>query len=155
MQKNTNSPTKTNIDTSKLAVAKKKSRNNPTTNFLQLWAGVAENANVFPPLALFSFVIFLPISWDGEKNRCVWHILLLQILILLGPLWICTFQFQLWTYNLSVWVNLHKYSRFILLFAFCPVTFSCYSNFKFVIFKYFKLNLIIGDFSSSLSWTWH
>ena len=35
-----------------------------------------ENANVFPPLAFFSFVIFLPrVSWeDGKRNRSFWHI---------------------------------------------------------------------------------
>lgn len=37
----------------------------------------------------------------------------------------------------------------ILLFAYSNVTFLCYSNFQFVIFKYFKLNLIIGDFSEA------
>lgn len=37
----------------------------------------------------------------------------------------------------------------ILLFAYSNVTFLCYSNFQFVIFKYLKLNLIIGDFSEA------
>lgn len=37
----------------------------------------------------------------------------------------------------------------ILLFAYPNVTFLSYSNFQFVIFKYFKLNLIIGDFSEA------
>ena len=39
----------------------------------------------------------------------------------------------------------------ILLFAYSNVTFLCYSNFQFVIFKYFKLNLIIGDFWENLT----
>jgi hypothetical protein len=77
----------------------------------------------------------------------LWH-----ILHRLGYCWghhcECTIQFQFRTHNLSVWVNLHKYCRFILLFAFCTVTFLSYSNSQFVIFKYFKLNLIIRDFSS-------
>ena len=43
----------------------------------------------------------------------------------------------------------------ILLFAYSNVTFLCYSNFQFVIFKYFKLNLIIGDFWENLTLDFH
>ena len=112
-----------------------------------------ENANVFPPLAFFSFVIFLPrVSWeDGKRNRSFWHI----------PR--CTPPGILPSQPLSMYISISALdiqsfclgdsaqirAALILLFAYSNVTFLCYSNFQFVIFKYFKLNLIIGDFSEA------
>ena len=82
-------------------------------DFPQLWPREKprENANVFPPLPWFSFVIFLPRVWVGtEREIDLFDIFRAAPLGYCPPCHCqCTFQFRLWTYNLSVWVILHKY----------------------------------------------
>ena len=62
----------------------------------------------------------------------------------------CTFQFRLWTYNLSVWVILHKYDRRSYCYLHIPTShFSVIQISSLLFSNIFKLNLIIGDFSEA------
>ena len=123
-------------------------------DFSQLWPREKprENANVFPPLAWFSFVIFLPRVWVGtEREIDLFDIFrgappgILPSLPLSMYISISALDIQSFCLGDSAQIR----APLILLFAYSNVTFLCYSNFQFVIFKYFKLNLIIGDFSEA------
>ena len=65
----------------------------------------------------------------------------------------CTFQFRLWTYNLSVWVILHKYQPRSYCYLHIPTShFSLLFKFRVCYFQIFLwLNLIIEDFSEELT----
>ena len=123
-------------------------------DFPQLWPREKprENANVFPPLPWFSFVIFLPRVWVGtEREIDLFDIFraatpgILPSLPLSMYISISALDIQSFCLGDSAQIR----APLILLFAYSNVTFLCYSNFQFVIFKYFKLNLIIGDFSEA------
>ena len=90
------------------------------------------------------------VSWDGKRNRSFWHIPsctpgILPSLPLSMYISISALDIQSFCLGDSAQIR----APLILLFAYSNVTFLCYSNFQFVIFKYFKLNLIIGDFSEA------
>ena len=120
--------------------------------FSQLWSG--EGTGECQRFSTFGLIFICHISSLCELGRKEKSIFLTYSEVAAPALGYClcqcTFQFRLWTYNLSVWVILHKYDPRSYCYLHIP-TFLCYSNFQFVIFKYFKLNLIIGDFWENLT----
>ena len=141
-----------------------------------------ENANVFPPLALFSFVTVLPLSVRREReidlcdifgalhpwNKYFWLWIFRKegeidlFDIFLGappgilpsqPLSMYISILARWTYNLSVWVILHKYQPRSYCYLHIPTShFSLLFKFQVCYFQIFLwLNLIIEDFSEELT----
>ena len=122
-----------------------------TRDFSQLWRRSTGECQRFSTFGLIFICHISSLCELGRKEKSIFLTYSEVAAPALGYcLCQCTFQFRLWTYNLSVWVILHKYDPRSYCYLHIP-TFLCYSNFQFVIFKYFKLNLIIGDFWENLT----
>ena len=129
------------------------------TDFSRLFSALAEGATgECQRFSTFGLIFICHISSPCELGRKEKSIFLTYSEVGAPPLLgycppshcQCTFQFRLWTYNLSVWVILHKYDPRSYCYLHIPTShFSVIQISSLLFSNIFKLNLIIGDFSEA------
>ena len=122
-----------------------------TRDFSQLWRRSTGECQRFSTFGLIFICHISSLCELGRKEKSIFLTYSEVAAPALGYcLCQCTFQFRLWTYNLSVWVILHKYDPRSYCYLHIPTShFSVIQISSLLFSNIFKLNLIIGDFSEA------
>ena len=122
-----------------------------TRDFSQLWRRSTGECQRFSTFGLIFICHISSLCELGRKEKSIFLTYSEVAAPALGYcLCQCTFQFRLWTYNLSVWVILHKYDPCSYCYLHIPTShFSVIQISSLLFSNIFKLNLIIGDFSEA------